>query len=427
MKLKPATFRWKPFSTKQIKVLTWWMPESPHKDKDALIADGSVRAGKTVSMTFSFVVWATHTFVNEQLGMAGKTIGSLRRNVVGPLKRMLQSRGYRVHDDRTQNVLTISLGLVSNHFFLFGGKDERSQDLIAGITLAGMLFDEVALMPRSFVDQAVARCSVEGSKFWFNCNPAGPYHWFKLEWLDQLQKKHALHLHFTMSDNLSLSPQTRERYQRMFTGIFYKRYILGLWVMAEGIIYDMWDDELNTFDDEDLIPGFKSLARRYIAVDYGTSNPMVFLDIWDDGDVCWILNEYYYDGRAKGVQKEDSQYAEDFMAFIEADRDRLQYTIIDPSAASFKVALRNRGVRIKDADNDVEDGIRNVSTMMAKRKLRVHSKNCPNFLKERASYIWDEKARERGVEQPTKQFDHAMDGTRYFVKTIIKPRRLAAA
>lgn len=405
--------------------MTWWMLESPHHDKDAVIADGSVRAGKTISMSFSFVVWATETFKNEQLGMAGKTIGSLRRNVVGPLKRMLQSQGYRVHDDRTQNVLTISRGLVTNNFFLFGGKDERSQDLIAGITLAGMFFDEVALMPRSFVDQAVARCSVEGSKFWFNCNPAGPYHWFKVEWIDKAIQKLALHLHFTMDDNWSLSEAVRERYRRMFSGIFYKRYILGLWVLAEGIIYDMWDEDLNTLDDEDLIPGFKMLARRYVAVDYGTSNPMVFLDIWDDGDVIWILNEYYYSGKEKGVQKEDSQYAEDFMAFIEADGPPL-YTIIDPSAASFKVTLRNRGVRIKDADNDVEDGIRNVSTMIAKRKLRVHRRNCPNYLKERASYVWDEKAAARGVEQPMKQFDHAMDCSRYFVKTIIKPRRIAA-
>ncbi|WP_333474291.1 PBSX family phage terminase large subunit [Paenibacillus gyeongsangnamensis] len=311
-KLKPPTFRWSPFSNKQLKVLTWWMPgESPHADKDALICDGSVRAGKTMCMSFSYIVWATETFNGDQFGMAGKTIGALSRNVVGPLKNMLRSRGYRVHDDLTGNVLTISRGMKTNYFFLFGGKDERSQDLIQGITLAGMFFDEVALMPQSFVNQATARCSVNGAKFWFNCNPAGPYHWFKMEWLDQLERKNALHLHFTMEDNLSLSEKVRERYKRMYTGIFYKRYILGLWVLAEGIIYDMWDEDQNTFEDADLVPGFKMLARRYIAIDYGTSNPMVFLDIWDDGDTCWVLNEYYYDGRARGVQKEDSQYADD--------------------------------------------------------------------------------------------------------------------
>ncbi|KZE79302.1 terminase [Paenibacillus elgii] len=424
-KLKPPTFRWSPFSKKQLKILTWWMPESPHRDKDGLIADGSVRAGKTVCMSFSYIAWATENFNEQQFGMSGKTIGALRRNVIGPLKRMLASRGYHVHDNRSENVLTISRGLTVNHFFLFGGRDERSQDLIAGITLAGMFFDEVALMPKSFVDQATARCSVDGAKLWFNCNPAGPYHWFKEEWLDQLERKNVLHLHFTMDDNLSLSERVKERYKRMYSGIFYKRYILGLWVLAEGVIYDMWDDEENTFDDEDLIPGFKMTARRYIAIDYGTSNPMVFLDIWDDGDVCWVLNEYYYSGKEKGVQKEDSQYADDFEAFVGAD-DIPIHTILDPSAASFKAALRNRGFRIKDADNDVEDGIRNVQTMMVKRKLRVHRRNCPNFLKERASYVWDEKAGQKGKEKPLKFADHAMDAVRYFVKTMIKPRRLAA-
>ncbi|MGG3884340.1 PBSX family phage terminase large subunit [Brevibacillus panacihumi] len=423
-KSKSTSFKWSPLSKKQLKVLTWWRPDSPVKDRDAIICDGSVRAGKTVVMSLSYVVWAMDSFNGENLGMAGKTIGALRRNVLQPLKRILKGRGYKVKDHRADNYLTITYKRKENYFYLFGGKDESSQDLIQGITLAGMFFDEVALMPKSFVDQATARCSVEGAKYWFNCNPAGPYHWFKQEWLDDLEKKNALHIHFMMDDNLSLSPKTKERYKRMYSGIFYKRYILGLWVLAEGIIYDMWDDDENTFDDQDLPLSFANVTRRYIAVDYGTQNAMVFLDIWDDGDTCWVVNEYYYDGRSRGIQKEDSQYADDFDVFVGRDHPPL-YTIIDPSAASFKAALKNRGYRIKDADNDVEDGIRNVSTMMMKRKLRVHRRNCPNFLKERASYIWDEKSAQKGKEKPIKQNDHSMDAVRYFVKTIIKPRRLA--
>jgi PBSX family phage terminase large subunit len=422
-KRKPAPFTFKPFSKKQLQVLTWWREGSPVKDKDTIICDGSVRAGKTVVMSLSYIMWAMATFKDENLGMSGKTIGSFRRNVLSPLKRMLKSRGYKVKDHRADNFLTISYKGKTNYFYIFGGRDESSQDLIQGITLAGMFFDEVALMPQSFVNQATARCSVTGSKFWFNCNPAGPYHWFKVEWLDQYEKKNALHLHFTMRDNLSLDENTIRRYENMYTGVFYKRFILGLWVLAEGLIYDMWDEDLNTFDDEDLVTGFKMVARRYISIDYGTSNPMVFLDVWDDGDTIWILNEYYYDGRSKGIQKEDSQYADDFVEFV-GDEPPFQ-TILDPSAASFKAALRNRGIRIKEADNEVLDGIRNVSTMMAKRKIRVHKRNCPNLLKERSSYIWDEKAVERGDEKPVKQLDHAMDALRYFVKTVIKTRRLS--
>ncbi|MGG1663961.1 PBSX family phage terminase large subunit [Brevibacillus sp. NRS-1366] len=422
-KVKSASFKWKPLSTKQLKVLTWWRPGSPVKDRDAIICDGSVRAGKTVVMSFSFVAWAMDTFDGENLGMAGKTIGALRRNVLQPLKRILKGRGYKFMDHQSANYLTITYKGKTNFFYLFGGKDESSQDLIQGITLAGMFFDEVALMPQSFVSQATARCSVDGHKFWFNCNPAGPYHWFKVEWLDDLENKNAVHIHFTMDDNLSLSPKTKERYKRTYRGIFFKRFILGLWVLAEGIIYDMWDDDDNTFDDDDFTPNNNQGARRYISVDYGTSNPMVFLDIWDDGNTCWLYNEYYYDGRKEGVQKEDSQYADDFDLFVGSDDPPL-HSILDPSAASFKAALKNRGYRVKDADNSVEDGIRMVSTMMAKRKLRVHRHNCPNFLKERSSYIWDEKAGQSGKEKPVKQVDHCMDAIRYFVKTIIKARRL---
>src|SRR5699024_560504 len=220
IKKKPALFKFKPFSKKQLKVLNWWADGSPHKDKDGIIADGSVRAGKTVAMSLSYVMWAMETFDDESMGMAGKTIGSFRRNVIRPLKRMLNSRGYKVKDHRADNMLSITYKGITNYFFIFGGKDEGSQDLIQGVTLAGMFFDEVALMPQSFVNQATARCSVDGSKLWFNCNPEGPYHWFKLEYLDQLEEKNMIHLHFTMDDNLSLTERVKERYKRMYSGIF---------------------------------------------------------------------------------------------------------------------------------------------------------------------------------------------------------------
>lgn len=424
-KVRPAAFKFEPFSRKQKRVLTWWMKESPYANCDTLICDGAVRSGKTVSMCLSFVIWATDTFNNENLGMAGKTISSLRRNVIIPLKRMLKSRGYLVNEHLTSNSMTIIRNGHINEFYLFGGRDERSQDLIQGITLAGVFFDEVALMPESFVNQATARCSVEGAKFWFNCNPAGPFHWFKMGWLEKLKEKNAIHLHFTMDDNLSLSESVKQRYRNTYSGVFYKRYILGLWVVAEGAVYDMWDDTLNTFDDADLHPGIKSIARRYIAVDYGTQNPMVYLDCYDDGDVLWIVKEYYYDGRNSSRQKEDSEYADDLEKFISGGSNP-RYVIVDPSAASFKATLKKRRIRTKDADNEVLEGIRVMSTMISKRKIRVHRSNCPNFLMERAAYAWDEKAVQRGDEKPLKQSDHAMDACRYLIHTVVIPRRLHA-
>jgi len=418
-----ATFRWHPFSRKQLQVLTWWMPGSPHRDKDAIICDGSVRAGKTASMSLSFVIWAMTTFNGQQFGMAGKTIGALRRNVIGPLKQMLASRGYRVEDRRADNLLVISRGAVTNHFYLFGGKDERSQDLIQGITLAGMFFDEVALMPQSFVNQATARCSVDGSKLWFNCNPAGPYHWFKLEWLDQLEQKNALHLHFTMDDNPSLSERVKERYRRMYSGVFYRRYILGLWVLAEGIIYDMFDPDKHVRPTID-----RPYSQYYVSVDYGTQNPMTF-GLWGfvppptkanphEFESAWYkIREYHYDGRQKGRQKTDEEYYQDLEEFVGDIQPRA--IIIDPSAASFIALIRKKDrFAVRQARNDVLEGIRNMATALNTGRI-LYNDCCKETFREFASYVWDEKAAERGEERPIKQNDHQMDGDRYFVNTVV--------
>jgi PBSX family phage terminase large subunit len=245
-------------------------------------------------------------------------------------------------------------------------------------------------------------------------------HWFKLNWIDKAVEKKLLHLHFTMDDNLSLGEEIKQRYRNMYFGVFFKRFILGLWAMAEGAIYDMWDDVANVFEADVPLYG----ARRSIAIDYGTTNPMVFLDIIDDGKIVWVVNEYYWDSKEKGRQKTDSQYADDLINFIGDDMP--EDIILDPSAASFKAELRQRGLKVKDADNAVEDGIRNTATMIGKRYLRVHKQKCPNTQKEIMSYIWDEKAKLRGKEEPLKQHDHSCDALRYFIKTKIKAWRLAS-
>ena len=240
--MKIVRFNFTPFSKKQLQVLSWWTNPTL-KDYEAIICDGSVRAGKTVVMILSYVIWSMTQFNGQQFGLAGKTIGSFRRNVLRPLRSMLESEGYIIRDSRSENMLTISKNGHTNFYFIFGGKDEASQDLVQGITLAGFFFDEVALMPQSFVNQATARCSVSGAKMWFNCNPSGPYHWFKLDWIDRLKGKRALRLHFTMHDNPSLDKATISRYERMYSGVFYQRYIQGLWVMSEGVIYDNFDKD----------------------------------------------------------------------------------------------------------------------------------------------------------------------------------------
>lgn len=414
MKKIKRTFKFKPFSKKQRMILNWWCDTSPVKDMDGIIADGAIRSGKTVSMSLSFIIWAMSSFNGENFAMCGKTIGSFRRNVLSGLEMMLHSRGYTVANHRADNLVIITKGDVTNYFYIFGGKDERSQDLIQGITLAGVFFDEVALMPESFVNQATGRCSVEGSKYWFNCNPDGPYHWFKTGWIDKKKEKHLLYLHFTMDDNLSLSEKIKERYRSMYTGVFYRRYIRGLWAMAEGIIYDMFDNARHIISDLSNLVN----ANYYVSCDYGTQNATVFLLWCKERSGRWVCcREYYYSGRDEERQKTDTEYADDLERWLAGIKP--VKIIIDPSAASFIAELKKRGYTIKKAKNDVLDGIRFVASLLNQNLIAI-SDQCPNTIKEFGSYIWDQKASERGEDKPVKQHDHAMDALRYFCYTIIR-------
>lgn len=415
MKRIKQYFHFEPFSKKQRKILNWWCDTSPVKDKNGIIADGAIRSGKTVSMSLSFVMWAMSSFSGQNFAMCGKTIGSFRRNVLFWLKLMLKSRGYAVTDSRADNLVIVSRGNVTNYFYIFGGKDERSQDLIQGITLAGVFFDEVALMPESFVNQATGRCSVGGSKFWFNCNPDGPYHWFKLNWIDELQEKNMLYLHFTMDDNLSLSEEVKARYRSMYTGVFFKRYILGKWTMAEGIIYDMFDNEKHVIDD---LAAYTWTDEYYVSCDYGTQNATVFL-LWRKTVTgIWIcIREWYYSGRDENVQKTDIEYAGELKQFLGTIKPKA--VIVDPSAASFIAQLKKEGFHVKKANNDVLDGIRFVGTLLNQKKILIY-KDCENLIREFSSYVWDIKAVERGEDKPVKKEDHAMDALRYFCITVIK-------
>ena len=211
------------FSEKQRRILRF-----PYTGYDALIADGAVRSGKTSLMSLSFFLWGMGNFTKQAFAFCGKSVGAVQRNIVTPLLgiKYLQEN-FSIKYNRADHVIIARRGNRENRFYLFGGKDESSAALIQGITLAGVLLDEVALMPRSFVEQALARCSVAGSKLWFNCNPEGPEHWFRKEWILKPEEHNALHLHFTMDDNPSLTDEIRERYKSMYSGVFYERFILG--------------------------------------------------------------------------------------------------------------------------------------------------------------------------------------------------------
>lgn len=392
------------FSQKQLTVLTWWRTES-YKDCDAVICDGAVRSGKTLCMSLSFAAWAMANFNGGTFAICGKTVTSLKRNVITPLLSSLRGLGFRCTEKVSAGYADISAGGRTNRFYFFGGKDEGSAALIQGITLNGVMLDEVVLMPRSFVEQALARCSVSGSKIWFSCNPSYPYHWFYREWVLKAKEKKALYLHFTMDDNPSLSEEVRERYKRLYSGTFYDRFVLGKWVAAEGLVYPIFSEK-------------KHIARRLpecfekyvVSCDYGTVNPSSF-GLWGRSDGTWYrIAEYYYSSKREGMSRTDEEHYDGLCRLI-GDR-RVEGVIVDPSAASFIECIRRHGeYPVTKAQNDVLSGIRRCSDALRDGKL-MFSENCTDILREFSLYRWDES---RSGDVPIKENDHAMDDMRYFV------------
>ncbi len=397
------------FSKKQLIALSWWHESSPFCGYDGLICDGAVRSGKTTCMSLSFVAWAFYRFNDENFAICGKTVTSLKRNILTGLLPALRQSGFEVKERLSSNMLEITYLNRTNRFYLFGGKDESSASLIQGITLAGLFLDEVALMPRSFVEQALARCSVNGSAFWFNCNPENPRHWFYSEWIKKAEEKNCLYLHFTMKDNPSLSPKMIKRYESLYSGAFYERFVLGRWVAADGLVYPEAANGKYT-----AMPPCSDFEQCYISCDYGTVNP-TSMGIWGLHHGIWYrFGEYYYSSRKEGQQKTDEEYYQDLVAFC--DGRRPEAVIVDPSAASFIECIRRHGsYRVIPAKNDVTDGIRRVQTALRQGKILI-SPLCKATLKEFGLYRWDEKA---GRDTPRKENDHAMDDIRYFVSTVL--------
>ncbi len=404
------------FSDKQRRVLRWWLPHSADAGYDAVILDGAVRAGKTLCMGLGFCLWAMCCFENRRFGLCGKTISSLRRNVLEELLPLLRRCGFQVTEKRSENRLTLRHGATRNDFYLFGGRDEGAAALIQGVTFAGVLLDEVVLMPRSFVEQACARCSVAGSRLWFSCNPASPGHWFYQEWVLRAQERRALYLHFTMADNPALSPEIRARYERLYKGVFYRRFVLGEWVAAEGRVYDFFDPERDACD----APAGEAEVWC-VSCDYGTVNPASF-GLWGLYRGVWYrVREFYFDSRRAGRQMTDAEYVRALLAL--AGGRTLQYVVVDPSAASFLEALRRAGVPVRRADNDVLAGIRLTADLLKAGRLRI-CRDCRDCLREIAEYVWD--TRGGSGDRVRKEHDHAMDDLRYFAASLRAPQDAVA-
>ncbi len=407
--MKHSKFTFTPFSRKQEAVLTWWCKNSPYKDKDGIICDGSIRSGKTTVMSLSFVLWAMTNFDGMDFAMCGKTVLSLRRNVINQLKQMVCSLGYVVTEHRSENYISIVGGESENDFYLFGGKDESSQDLIQGITLAGVFFDEVALMPESFVNQATGRCSVRGSKLWFNCNPESPDHYIKTQWIDNKTALNLIRIHFTMHDNPSLAPEIVARYERMYSGVFYERFILGLWVVASGVIfkylaenpkpyvYDPNDED----DEDDEDEKDNTYTKLVMGIDFGGNGSMT----------TFCLSGYKNGYKDIRVLEEDDlpltenidakNICDKFVEFYTRCRDkygRVDWVFPDSASTtlinSLRSVARDNGIptqHIKGCrKNEISERPKTLDMLLCSGRLLI-SKRCPKTLKALQTLRWDEK------------------------------------
>lgn len=399
----------KSFSKKQMTVLSWWFKGSGYENFDAIICDGSIRSGKTICMSISFILWAFYKFDEASFALCGKTIRSIKRNVVAPLLPTLKKLGFKCKQKLSENLIEIFYKEKKNTIYLFGGKDESSASLIQGMTLSGVMFDEVALMPKSFVEQALARCSVTGSKFWFNCNPEYPGHWFYKEWILQSSQRGAFYIHFNMDDNPSLSPSLKLRYERLYSGTFYQRFIEGKWVAVEGLVYPYMAREESFCD----VPK-ENFSQYALSCDYGIVNP-TSCGLWGKLNEKWYrIDEYYYDSRKEGETITDEEHYKRICKLI--DDRYISYMTVDPSAASFITLLRKHVTfPIIPAKNNVLNGIREVGTALKRGDIKI-CKNCINSIREFSLYRWNNNSTK---DAPVKENDHAMDDIRYFVTTLM--------
>lgn len=402
-------FAFKPFSPKQRRLMYWWAEGSPYRDRDMVIADGAIRSGKTIAMICGFFLWSLGSFPEgETFILAGKTIGALKKNVIKPALQILTAWGLPYHYVSSGDEARLEVG--QNVYYLYDAHNERSQDRLQGLTAAGALADEVALFPRNFVEQMIARCSAAGARIWLNCNPENPSHFVKTELIDKAEEKRIYHLHFLMDDNLALSHKTKARYERMYTGVFYRRFILGEWCLAEGLIYAAFDPALH------VVGALPDKGRWFISIDYGTINPFS-AGLWClTGKKAVRVAEYYFDSRREHRQHTDAEY---YTALEElAGKHVIEAVVVDPSAVSFIELIRRKGrFAVRKARNEVLDGIRLTARLLGEGKLQIGA-GCKDAIREFGLYVWDDKAPE---DKPLKTNDHAMDEIRYFCATILRP------
>jgi PBSX family phage terminase large subunit len=413
-------------SQKQKKILAF-----PYSRYDALICDGAVRSGKTSIMMWAFVRWAMENFSGQRFGVCGRTVDSCTKNIIVPFTAMsLAKERYIIRWRRGDKVMEVRRGAVTNYFEVFGGKDEASYTLIQGRTLAGVLLDEVVLMPRSFVEQALARCSVDGARLWFSCNPGSPHHWFYQEWIKRSRERNALYLHFEMTDNPGLSKRTLERYENMYAGIFYDRYVRGLWVAAEGIVYKDFANDTEKYLIGDPLEWAKQNGASFsiisIGVDFGgTKSATKFqaTGITKDFRVVALEEEYI-----KNEEIDPNALNRSFATFCQLITSKYGYSQTRADSAE-TVLIRGLdhtaqkmrlGTQVKNAMKlQITDRIRLVVLLMKQGRFKV-SRNCPHLIDALQTAIYDpDKFEDERLDDGTSDID-SLDAFEYSIEPYYK-------
>lgn len=415
-----------PLSNRQAKILAF-----PYSKYDALICDGAVRSGKTSIMMWAFVRWAMENFSGQRFGVCGRTVDSCTKNIIVPFTAMsLAKERYIIRWRRGDKVMEVRRGAVTNYFEVFGGKDEASYTLIQGRTLAGVLLDEVVLMPRSFVEQALARCSVDGARLWFSCNPGSPHHWFYQEWIKRSRERNALYLHFEMTDNPGLSKRTLERYENMYAGIFYDRYVRGLWVAAEGIVYKDFANDTEKYLIGDPLEWAKQNGASFsiisIGVDFGgTKSATKFqaTGITKDFRVVALEEEYI-----KNEEIDPNALNRRFATFCQLITSKYGYSQTRADSAE-TVLIRGLdhtaqkmrlGTQVKNAMKlQITDRIRLVVLLMKQGRFKV-SRNCPHLIDALQTAIYDpDKFEDERLDDGTSDID-SLDAFEYSIEPYYK-------
>lgn len=369
------------------------------------ISSGAVRSGKTIS-GFLLLPIRMKTLPPGNCLLIGKTERTLKRNVINPLREIFGIN--RVSAPFGDG----EIKLFGRHCYIVGANDERAVTKIQGMGLVYAYGDEITTWPESFFNMLKSRLSEPGAVFDGTCNPEGPFHWLKVGFLDKSDYYGIRHFEFKIDDNPFLSPDFVAALKREYTGVWYDRYIEGKWVLADGIIYDMFDQQIHVIDS---VP--EQIEKYYVSADYGTTNPTAFglYGIGKSGTV-YKVKEYYWDPAVKGKQKTDSEFSEAMAGFIGNLVPRA--IIVDPSAESFQLQLKRDGFRnVMNANNSVLDGIRTQSRMLSTGKYKILSQ-CKQTIADYGAYVWDSKAQERGDDKPLKKFDHTKDEERYLLHTL---------